>query len=166
MRLLPSAFSSHTSRRATHRTAAAPLAWSETDRRFKTSSRYVRLKRSMKAFCTGLPGRMYLHRGLRRDRPGITDCPSALARPNGHRSSKPGAAGSSPAGRATTFGITRKTTSRAVVRPSPPRLRHPVGARHPSSRAGIRRARYGSLPETSATMRSGLLSSSRNWLQK
>jgi hypothetical protein len=41
-----------------------------------------------------------LEAAARRDRPGITDCPSTLARPNGHRSSKPGAAGSSPAGRA------------------------------------------------------------------
>ena len=59
MRLLPSPFSSHTIDEPRIGQLLRLFAWSETDRRFKTSSRYVRLKRSMKAFCTGLGGRMY-----------------------------------------------------------------------------------------------------------
>lgn len=72
----------------------------------------------------------------------------------------------SPAGHAGGQGglLTRNDRHR-LVRPSLPRVRHPIGARHPWSRV-IRRVRYGSLPETNATIRSGLLSSSRNWLQK
>jgi hypothetical protein len=61
-------------------------------------------------------------------RPGITDCPSALARPNGHRSSKPGAAGSSPAGRAIPTYAAKMFSSQSEK--SSPRRVHVCNRRH------------------------------------